>query len=432
MFVDREEAGREIAELLRGRVGHDVLVLGLPRGGVPVAREVAHALGAQLDVLVVRKIGSPENPEFAMGAIATGVEAIDWDLVETMGHDRTEVEAIVRRERAELERRERLFRGARPFPRIQGREVVIIDDGIATGSTARAAARAVRAMGPSRLLLAAPVGTRSGAASLEPEVDELVVAETPPGLHAISQAYRHFPQVGDEEVIQMIAQDASRLASVEDVLIELRDVQLEGALLVPRNPRGLIVFAHGSGSGRNSPRNRYVAQRFHEAGYATLLADLLSSAEARQDEADSSLRFDIDRLTRRFEGVVDWVLSQPRWKGIPLALYGSSTGASAALRVAARKQGIIRAVVSRGGRVDLAVGHLGRVRAATLLIVGSADESVLAINQAAMEDLRGPKRLAIVTGAGHLFEEPGALDEVAQLAIGWLGVHLDHRVSTTH
>lgn len=430
MYVDREEAGRELAKLLRGRVGHDALVLGLPRGGVPVAREVAHALGAELDILVVRKIGSPQNPEFALGAIAHGVEAIDEGVVEALHVPRDEVMAILRRERAELERRERLFRRGRPFPRVQGREVVIVDDGIATGSTARAAARAVRAMGPSRLLMAAPVGARSGAASLEPEVDELVVTQTPPGLHAISQAYQRFPQVEDEEVIAILEQDEASVTSVEPVTIPLEDAELDGVLLIPRDPRGMVVFAHGSGSGWRSPRNQHVARRFHEAGYATLLADLLSRDEARRDEHDASLRFDIDLLSRRLEEVVDWVIGRPRWKGLPIALYGSSTGASAALRVAARRPDPIRAVVSRGGRVDLAASHLDRVRAATLLIVGGADEAVLALNEAAMDRLREPKRLAIVPGAGHLFEEPGSLDEVARLAVGWFGAHLDRRVPT--
>lgn len=430
MFRDRVEGGQRLAAVVRDRIDQGALVLGLPRGGVPVAREVALAIGGELDVLVVRKIGAPENPEYALGAIAAGVEAIDWGAVRASGYSEADVRGIVQRERAELERREARFRGRRPFPKIAGRDVIIVDDGIATGSTAKAAARAVRTLGPRRLIFASPISTAGGHAAVAQEVDEMIVLETPPGLFAISQGYGKFPQTTDEEVQAILDEARAPLASAEEISIPLADATLDAVLVTPPKAQGIVVFAHGSGSGRRSPRNRYVADRFHEGGFATLLVDLLSRDEAQRDEIDASLRFDIDLLSRRMEGVVDWLAAEPRARGMPIAIYGSSTGASAAIRVAARQPVAVRAVVSRGGRVDLAAEHLAHVRAPTLLIVGSRDHTVLALNETALEQLRCPKRLALVEGAGHLFEEPGSLDEVARLAVEWLRQHLAPPVET--
>lgn len=201
-------------------------------------------------------------------------------------------------------------------------------------------------------------------------------------------------------------------------------VSLEGNLVVPRAARGVILFAHGSGSGRHSPRNRYVAREFQLAGFATLLIDLLTEAEEAVDQVTQHLRFDIALLTERLTHAVDWLGSEDATKALPVGLFGASTGAAAALLAAAARPGQVRAVVSRGGRPDLAGKGLSMVQAPTLLIVGGHDESVILLNRQAMRELRTETRLEIVPGATHLFEEPGKLEQVAKLAADWFAQNL--------
>lgn len=199
---------------------------------------------------------------------------------------------------------------------------------------------------------------------------------------------------------------------------------LSAVLAVPAWPRGLVVFAHGSGSNRLSPRNREVAAVLHARGYATLALDLLTPDEA----LDRRHVFDIPRLARRLTQALDWALTQSALAGLPAGLFGASTGAAAALTASALRRQQVRAVVCRGGRPDLAAGALPAVTAPTLLIVGGADPDVLDLNEQAMARMHAPVRLRIVPGAGHLFEEPGALDRVAALAADWFDAHLARAV----
>jgi putative phosphoribosyl transferase len=196
--------------------------------------------------------------------------------------------------------------------------------------------------------------------------------------------------------------------------------QLPGDLTVPAAARGLVVFAHGSGSSRQSPRNRAVAQALAEAGMATLLFDLLTEAEA-EDRANV---FDIDLLAERLVQTIDWARTEPRLAALPIGLFGASTGAAAALKAAALRPNVVAAVVSRGGRPDLAGEALAEVTAPTLLIVGGRDEPVLTWNRAAQRRLAGPSRLEVVAGATHLFEEPGAMADVTRLAGRWFAERL--------
>ena len=194
---------------------------------------------------------------------------------------------------------------------------------------------------------------------------------------------------------------------------------LEGDLTIPDHARGVVIFAHGSGSSRHSPRNRRVAQILNEENVATLLIDLLSESEEREDQATGELRFDIGLLSNRLRSATQWLASDETASRLSLGYFGASTGAAAALVAAGELADRVGAVVSRGGRPDLASDHLGRVRAATLLIVGGNDADVLELNRAALELLPGEKALEVVPGATHLFEEPGALDQVAKLARDW-------------
>jgi putative phosphoribosyl transferase len=208
------------------------------------------------------------------------------------------------------------------------------------------------------------------------------------------------------------------------VSIPAAGVSLEADLSVPQPARGLVVFAHGSGSSRHSPRNRMVAARLQDSGFATVLADLLTLPEERSDAQTGALRFDIELLADRVIGIVDWAGELAVTRRLPVGLFGASTGAAAALLAAARRPDRVRAVVSRGGRPDLAGEALARVVAPTLLIVGGADHPVVRLNQQAAERLAGPREVQIVPGATHLFAEPGALEQVATLAAAWFSGYL--------
>ncbi len=212
IFRDRADAGRVLARDLREYAGRsDVLVLGLPRGGVPVAFEVARELGAPLDVFVVRKLGAPGQEELAMGAIASGgMRVLNRDVVHLLAVSATDIEAITAREEQELERRERLYRGDRPPVDPRGRIVILIDDGLATGSSMRAAAAALRRLGPEKIVVAVPVASRSICDDLAAEVDEVICAATPEPFYAVGQWYASFAQTSDEEVRDLLERSASQ------------------------------------------------------------------------------------------------------------------------------------------------------------------------------------------------------------------------------
>lgn len=210
----------------------------------------------------------------------------------------------------------------------------------------------------------------------------------------------------------------------QEVRIPVGNVQLEGNLTLPEGAKGLVLFAHGSGSSRFSPRNRFVADALNEAGLGTLLIDLLNRQEEAVDTMTAQLRFDIPFLAERLILVIDWLKRQPETRDLSIGLFGASTGGGAALMAAVDRPNEVRAVVSRGGRPDLAGPVLPRVKAPTLLIVGGEDHPVIALNRQAFGQLKGEKRLWIVPGATHLFEEPGTLEQVAGLAAQWFAEHL--------
>jgi dienelactone hydrolase len=210
----------------------------------------------------------------------------------------------------------------------------------------------------------------------------------------------------------------------ESLQIPIPGVVLDADVVVPEQARGVVLFAHGSGSSRHSPRNRYVAAELQAAGLATVLADLLTPAEEAQDAWTGELRFNIGLLATRMAALTDWAVADERTAGLGVGLFGASTGAAAALVAAAVRPDVVQAVVSRGGRPDLAGEYLGRVRLPTLLIVGGEDTAVIELNREAMSRLAGETRLEIVPGASHLFEEPGTLEQVAHLARDWFVLHL--------
>jgi putative phosphoribosyl transferase len=292
----------------------------------------------------------------------------------------------------------------------------------------RAALRDLRKRSPRRLVLAAPVAAPSSLSSLSREVDGIACIEEDPGLQAIGAYYEDFSQTSDDVVATLLAEARREVPRPEGaerpLFVEAGTAALPGDLAIPERAGGLVIFAHGSGSSRRSPRNRSVAEALWRWGLATLLFDLLTDEEEAEDRRSAHLRFDVDLLARRLIGATDWALARPELRHLAVGYFGASTGAAAALIAAASRPRAVGAVVSRGGRPDLAGAALAMVRAPTLLIVGSADTEVLALNQAALDDLAGPRRLAVVPSATHLFEEPGALAAVARLAGEWFAQHL--------
>jgi putative phosphoribosyl transferase len=440
-FADRTDAGRRLAAHLRHLRDDDVVVLGLPRGGVPVAFPVASALDAPLDIIVVRKLGLPHQSELAMGAIGEGgVRVVDRSLVARAQVTDDELAEVERRERAELDRRADRFRSGRERTPVAGRTVVLVDDGVATGATARAACQVARAQGATRVVLAVPVGATATVDELRSVADEVVCPEVHDVFYAIGQFYADFSQTSDEEVVDLLRRAHHRTAAeparstgddpadpspgipARDDEVEVRAgaVSLPGRLTIPQAPQGIVVFAHGSGSSRHSPRNRFVAGVLNEAGLATLLLDLLVPSE----EHDRANVFDIGLLAGRLVDVTGSLRSHPDTAPLPVGYFGASTGAAAALVAAAEPAAGAAAVVSRGGRPDLAGRRLGQVHVPTLLIVGGDDPVVLGLNREAQAQLGGESRLVVVPGATHLFEEPGALPAVADLARAWFGDHL--------
>lgn len=210
----------------------------------------------------------------------------------------------------------------------------------------------------------------------------------------------------------------------ETAVIPVNKAILEGNLQIPADARGIVLFAHGSGSGRFSPRNRYVAKMLNRAGIATLLIDLLTREEEEEDYATGEYRFDIELLAKRLEAATDWLKKKPITKNLTIGYYGASTGAAATLIAAAKFPKEVKTVVSRGGRPDLASQYLRKVKASTLFIVGGRDAVVLDLNKRAMEEIAAEKKLEIIPGATHLFEEPGKLEEVARLSVEWFSEHL--------
>jgi putative phosphoribosyl transferase len=427
-FRDRRQAGRALGERVRQLDIEDPVVLGLPRGGVPVAYEVAQALEAPLDVIVARKVGAPGNPELGIGAVAEGdVRVFDRRALRLMLISAEELAHSADRVAEEVDRRVRLYRSERvPVP-LGGRTAIVVDDGIATGGTARAALKAVRARGARRVVLAVPVGPPQTLAELAEEADEVVWLTAPATMLAIGFWYDDFAQTSDAEVGRLLATDGTPgeppadWATAIDVAIQAGEREaLPGDLTIPDAATSLVLFAHGSGSSRRSPRNRQVAAALRAAHHATLLFDLLMPDE----EAHRSKVFDIALLSRRLVAATSWALERPELADLPIGYFGASTGAAAALLAAAERRASVRAVVSRGGRPDLAGPRLGDVAAPTLLIVGGDDRVTLELNREAMHLMRCPVEFAIVPGATHLFEEPGALEQVATLAADWFSRHL--------
>lgn len=444
IFKNREAAGWQLArELARYAGRRDVIVLGIPRGGVEVAFPIAQALGVPMDIFLSKKLGVPGQEELAFGAVtADGTRFLNERILASTGLEKEEVDRITAKVLKGLHERESAYRAGRARLDVAGKTVILVDDGIATGASMEAAVRMLKRMAPARLVVAFPVAPLGICPLLRQEADEVVCLREEPDFYAVGQFYRDFSQVSDAEVSDLLTKaeeigsgdegaDPMAVADAEgddppaaeaeeaEVTIGMGEVKLQGVLHLPRNCVGVVLFAHGSGSSRFSPRNRFVAKVLQERQIGTLLFDLLTRDEEREDEWTARIRFDISLLAERLVGATDWLKGYLGERKLPFGYFGASTGAAAALVAAAKLPGQVAAVVSRGGRPDLAGDALEHVKAPTLLLVGGLDGVVVGMNEGALARLSCEKKLRIVPGASHLFEEAGTLEAVAEAAGAW-------------
>ncbi|MFF8941533.1 phosphoribosyltransferase family protein [Streptomyces sp. NPDC014864] len=428
-FENRADAGRRLARRLDYLRGTGAVVLGVPRGGVPVAFEVARCLGAPLDVVVVRKLRVPWQPELGFGAIGEhGVRALDADVLRESGLSRAERETVEQAERAELERRTVRCRAGLAPASLEAGTAVVVDDGLATGAAVEAACRVARTRGAVRVVLAVPVAPERALPHLRTVADQIVCLQALRHVGSLGAWYRDFPRVTDEDVAALLSEadrsvPATRVPAAparpspdREVAVPAGRARLAARLTLPTSARAVVTFAQGSGSSRHSPANRYIADALQRAGLGTLLLDLLTEDEERNRHNV----FDILLLARRLDAAARWLR---RETALPVSYLGVSTGAGAALEAAASDDDI-RAVVSRGGRPDLASpAALARVRAPTLFVVGGLDTRVLSLNRLAADWMHCDHRVAVVPDATHHFTEPGALEAVAELARDWFTAH---------
>ncbi|OAN39954.1 phosphoribosyltransferase family protein [Mycolicibacterium iranicum] len=414
---DLTGAGRRLAQYLAPLRSKDVVVLGVARDGIPIAFEVAEGLGAPLDVVVVRSLTLPFDPEVTFGAVTEeGIRVVNDTVAQQTALGADQIAEVEDAQRVDLERQVQLYRRVHEPVPLFDRVVVIVDDELVSTAPAVAACRLARGRGATRVVVASPAGSAQVIDALQAYADDVVCPDASPFyFYATAESARHRrPHTSDDEVIALL--DRSRRTCL-DAAVQITSglVELEGYLTIPSHARGAVIFAHGSGSSRHSLRNRYVAKVLNEAGFATLLFDLLTPAE----EANRANVFDIEMLARRLIDATSWLAGRSDIAGLPLGYFGASTGAGAALRAAAASRVDVKAVVSRGGRPDLAGAKLADVTAATLLIVGDRDEIVLELNSRARDAMSAECAIAVVPGATHLFEEPGALEQVARLARDW-------------
>jgi predicted phosphoribosyltransferase/predicted alpha/beta-hydrolase family hydrolase len=423
-FSNREEAGEKLAAVLKKMRFNDPIVIALPRGGLPVAAKVAEALHSPLDILIVRKIGAPDNPEYGIGAITEdGPYWLNQDAVTSLGITDEQLQEILNREMMELSSRVHRFRGNRPLTSVEEREVILVDDGLATGVTARVAIEYLKELGAGKIILAIPTCAKKSAQSLREIAHSVLCLEESDDFLSVGLWYEDFSQLSDDEVISILMSHVWNKNTVSTIplrvskevkIMDSGSIYLSGQLNIPTVCNGIVIFAHGSGSGRLSPRNIQVAHYLNTVGLGTLLFDLLTVEESK----DRTNIFDVPFLSKRLILATKWVLNQKAYQQLPIGYFGASTGAAAALWAAADMKSKIAAVVSRGGRPDLAIPKLKDVQSPTLLMVGSSDEHVIELNQEASQYLL-KKKLIIVPGATHLFEEPGTLELVSKNAGNW-------------
>lgn len=414
-FKNREEAGNLLAERLIPFRDSNPIILALPRGGIPLSKIIAKRLHAPIDLIFIRKIGAPGNEEFAVGAVAEDEKPIfNEELISLYNLDRKVISGLVADQVREIRTRSKLYRKIFKSLAWQGRTVIVVDDGLATGASMKAALLWLQTKMVKKIIVAIPVSSKEGMEEIKPFCDEAISLITPHQFWSVGSWYHEFKQLTDEEVLHE-SSNVVDLVDENDIRLYDYNEPLKGLLQTPLNARGLVIFAHGSGSNYKSPRNQQVAKALHEAGYITLLFDLLTADEANH----KNNVFDINLLSRRLNLATEW--AKKNFPHLPLGYFGASTGAAAALKSASERNDIF-AIVSRGGRPDLAMDALAKVDIPVLLIVGKEDDLVVPLNKSARNKLKNCQ-MELIPKAGHLFEEPGTLEQVIELSVGWFNQH---------
>lgn len=405
VFLDRRDAGRRLGEQLGWLRGQDVVVLALPRGGVPVALEVAAVLGAPLDVLGVRKVGLPGRPELAMGAVGEGgVEVVLEEVVRVAGVGRLQLAQAQAHARAELEDQLAGYRGVAPHLPVAGRVALIVDDGAVTGATLRAACRVARARHAERVVVAVPVAAPEVLEVLEGEADVVRGLLAPSGLAVVEDCYGDASPVTDEQVRALLADRSGLRLQVIDL------TAVDGVLTVPDDARGLVVVA-GEGLATT-------AAALRAEGWGTLVIDDLGGP----------LNEAVDRLLAATRAA----LTRPACAGLPVGWLGADLTVPVLLAAASEQGAPVDLLVCRGGRPDLARPVLPQVVAPTLLIVGARDRRGVTLARQAMVWLRCESELRVVPGATASFAEPGSHGAAVALTERWLTAHLTREEAVRH
>lgn len=409
-FTNRTSAAQLLADHLEDLRHLNPVVLGIPRGAVPMTKIIADRLDAEMDVVLVKKIGHPRHPEFALGSVTEdgdvilGSGALQYGMIEEDLSEQAKTIAV------RLQETRAHYRNHAPAVSLRDRNVVIVDDGIATGATMTAAVEFVRRARARQIIVATPVASSQAVERLEAEGVEVRVLKVPETFGAVGYYYENFAQVSDAEIGEFFRILPREIEVSED------GVRLKATLGLPQKPRGLVLFAHGTGHGRQSPKNQYIAEAFNREGYATLLVDLMTP-----EEADDDLnRFEIGLLVHRLRACLNWARTQKELSTVPFALYGTHTGTAAALMLAAQSSHAIDAIVSRSGRPDLVTEILPQLSVPTLFLVGAEDRSVLRLHEQAFMQMHGERKLHPIREAGAFIDTDLQMEEIVRESLRWV------------
>ena len=450
-FIDRTQAAAALLSPLRKLAASgDVLVIGLARGGVPIARAIADALHAPLDVLVPRKIGVPGVEDVPLGVLIDGSDRVETGAVAAyIGVANRTLMQLREQHRAEVDRRVRLYRDGHPVANARNATVVLVDDGISSGLTMRAAARFIRAQRPRRIIAVAPVATRAGIATMRRDVDELVVLHIGEDRAPLASHYEHFAPLTDVDVMRLLGRSVIgrpslfagdprfrlgelRASGVETGIERRIEIQVGASVLtadlgMPREepgvvadePRSLVILAHDVDASRKRYDTRFIAGRLRLAGHATLRLDLFTRRE-HQRRHDTDALLDASQLAARLSAVSAWAQLRGIGGAERIVVLGADRAAAAALYATSDPRSAVTGVIVLGARIDVPSSVLEHVDVPSLVIAGGMHRNALDSARTSIRAFAGPARLLRVARAGNRFEEPGALGAVAEHAVSWL------------